>query len=69
MPPDTPYVQPARSEHGLRDCVADMLAENDAAGTGPLSRQEYLDDADALLALVAAHVSVHGTDGLVALHA
>jgi hypothetical protein len=36
----------------LRERVADMLAENDAAGTGPVSRSEYLADADALIALV-----------------
>jgi hypothetical protein len=40
------------SAHGLRERVAGMLAENDKAGTGPLSRGEYLDDADALINLV-----------------
>lgn len=36
----------------LRQRVADMLTKNDACGTGPLSRAEYLDDADALVALI-----------------
>lgn len=36
----------------LRDRVADMLAENDSAGPGPVSRSEYLDDARAILDLV-----------------
>lgn len=39
----------------LRERVADMLAENDACGPGPVSRQEYLDDADALIALIEAN--------------
>ncbi len=39
---------------GLRERVADMLAENDAAGGGPVSRGEYLADADALLSLVGS---------------
>lgn len=35
-----------------------MLAENDAAGTGPVSRGEYLADADALLGLVGGEVEL-----------
>lgn len=36
----------------LQERVADMLTENDAAGPGPVSRREYLDDAAAILRLV-----------------
>jgi hypothetical protein len=40
------------NEPAMRERVADMLADNDAAGSGPVSREEYLADADALLNLV-----------------
>jgi hypothetical protein len=46
--PDSP------SDHSaLREKVADALAHNDACGPGPVSRGEYLADADALLSLIA----------------
>lgn len=47
--------QPQRDQRSqLRERVADMLAENDAAGSGPVSRDEYIADADAVLGLVGA---------------
>lgn len=39
----------------LRDVLADELARNDACGTGPVSRGEYLADADALIRIVREH--------------
>lgn len=36
----------------LRDRIADELAYNDECGPGPVSRQEYEDDADAILRIV-----------------
>jgi hypothetical protein len=37
----------------LREKIADELARNDECGPGPVSRQEYLDDAAAILRIVA----------------
>lgn len=44
----------------LREKIADELAHNDECGSGPLSRQEYLDDADALLGLIQAGLAREG---------
>lgn len=38
----------------LRERVADMLAYNDECGPGPVSRQEYLEDAAEIIAAVRA---------------
>lgn len=38
----------------LPERMADMLAENDACGPGPVSRDEYVADARALLGLIQA---------------
>jgi len=37
---------------GVREKVADALAYNDACGPGPVSRAEYLADADAIIATI-----------------
>jgi hypothetical protein len=42
-------------EAELREKIADELAENDQCGVGPLSRQEYLDDAEAVLSLIRTY--------------
>jgi hypothetical protein len=39
----------------LREKIADELAHNDECGAGPVSWQEYLADADAILRIVAEH--------------
>lgn len=52
--PDELHLHSDGSEHDLRERVADALAHNDACGPGPVSRQEYLDDAATLIALVRA---------------
>lgn len=43
----------APMDSDLRERVADTLAHNDACGAGPVSRSEYLADADVLIALIA----------------
>lgn len=42
-------------ERSPREKIADELAYNDECGPGPVSRQEYLDDADAILRIVREH--------------
>lgn len=60
MPPDG-----RSSESGdLRERVADELHHNDICGIGPVTRKEYLDDADALIALIAEGVGANAWKAL-----
>lgn len=48
----------ARSERAVIALIADELRRNDDCGPGPLSEQEYLDDAAAILRIVQAHPKI-----------
>jgi hypothetical protein len=46
---------PQDEDHELREKIAVQLAENDQCGVGPLSRQEYLDDAEAIMSIIRTY--------------
>lgn len=48
-------LSPQGEDHELREKIADELARNDECGPGPVSRQEYLDDAEVILSMIRTY--------------